>query len=387
MSTRRPGRAGPGDPPLASAHEQQSWTAGPATTKVAQQPGRKDGVLSTVDALIIAGLVAPDARDGVAAVEERYAVAIPPAMRALIEHPDDPVGRQFIPDPAELITAEHETADPIADDALSPIKGVVHRYPDRALLKPLLICPVYCRFCFRRAHVGPDGGLLSEVELQAAYAWFAAHPAIREVILTGGDPLMLSPRRLSAIVAALSAIPHIETLRVHTRVPVADPGRVTDALAAALETGLSMWVVVHANHAREFTPAARAALRRLLARGIPLLGQSVLLRSVNDSAQALEDLFRAMLAARVKPYYLHQLDPAAGTAKFHVPIEEGRRLLRSLRGRVTGLAWPTYVLDIPGGYGKVPVGPDYLEADDHVRDTTGRRHPVAVALPPSARAG
>ena len=257
----------------------------------------------------------------------------------------------------------------------------MHRYPDRALLKPLLVCPVYCRFCFRREHVGPDGGLLTEAELQAAYAWFAAHPAIREVILTGGDPLMLSPRRLAAIVAALSAIPHIEILRVHTRVPVADPGRVTDALADALETDRRCGCVVHANHAREFTPDARAALRRVLARGIPLLGQSVLLRGVNDSAEALEALFRAMLAARVKPYYLHQLDPAPGTARFHVPIEEGRRLLAALRGRVTGLAWPTYVLDIPGGHGKVPIGPDYVDPDGQVRDSRGARHAIGRRPP------
>ena len=198
-----------------------------------------------------------DAVEDLERVEQRYAVAISPAMQALIEQPDDPIGLQFIPDPAELVTAPHERADPIADDALSPIKGVVHRYPDRALLKPLLICPVYCRFCFRREHVGPDGGLLTESELQAAYDWFAAHPAIREVILTGGDPLMLSPRRLASIVGALSAIPHIEILRIHTRVPVADPARITDALAGALDTPKSMWVVLHANHAREFTPEAQ----------------------------------------------------------------------------------------------------------------------------------
>jgi len=335
--------------------------------------------LRTAEALAASGLIAPAARDAIATVEHRYAVAITPAMRALIEHPDDPIGRQFIPDPTELITAPHESPDPIADDALSPIKGVVHRYRDRALLKPLLVCPVYCRFCFRREHVGPDGGLLTEAELQAAYAWFAAHPAIREVILTGGDPLMLSPRRLGAIVAALSAIPHIELLRVHTRVPVADPSMVTAALAAAMAGEKPLWLVVHANHAREFTPEARTALRRVLTHGIPLLGQSVLLRGVNDSAEALEALLRAMLAARVKPYYLHQLDPAPGTARFHVPIEEGRRLLASLRGRVTGLAWPTYVLDIPGGHGKVPIGPDYLEPDGTVRDPAGLGHRLTPA--------
>jgi lysine 2,3-aminomutase len=335
--------------------------------------------LRTVDALIAAELIEPGMREAVAPVERRYAVAITPAMRALIGQADDPIGRQFIPDPAELITAPHESPDPIADDALSPIKGVVHRYPDRALLKPLLVCPVYCRFCFRREHVGPDGGLLSEADLQAAYAWLADRPAIREVILTGGDPLMLSPRRLGAIVAALSAIPHIERLRVHTRVPVADPAMVTGALAAAMGGEKPLWLVVHANHAREFTPGATAALRRVLAQGIPLLGQSVLLRGVNDSAEALEALFRAMLAARVKPYYLHQLDPAPGTARFHVPIAEGRRLLAALRGRVTGLAWPTYVLDIPGGHGKVPIGPDYLQPDGSVRDPTGDGHELPSA--------
>lgn len=330
--------------------------------------------LRSTDALIEAGLAPPALRDSLTAVERRYAVAITTTMQALIEQPDDPIGRQFLPDPAELATAPHERADPIGDDALSPIKGVVHRYPDRALLKPLLVCPVYCRFCFRREHVGPDGGLLTEDELQAAYAWFAARPAIREVILTGGDPMMLSPRRLSSIVAALSAIPHLEIIRLHSRVPVAAPARLTDQLASALESEKSLWLVVHANHPREFTSEARTALRRVQARAIPVLGQSVLLRGVNDSAPVLEALFRAMLAARVKPYYLHQLDPAPGTARFHVPIEEGRRLLAALRGRVTGLAWPTYVLDIPGGYGKVPIGPEYLEPDDHVRDPSGRRH-------------
>ena len=209
-------------------------------------------------------------------------------------------------------------------------------------------------------------------------------PAFREVILTGGDPLMLSPRRLASIVGALSAIPHIEILRIHTRVPVADPALVTEALADALETTKSMWVVVHANHAREFTRAARGAMRAVQTRGIPVLGQSVLLRGVNDSAEALEALFRAMLAVRVKPYYLHQLDPAPGTARFHVPIEEGRRLLARLRGRITGLAWPTYVLDIPGGYGKVPIGPDYLEPDDQVRDPQGTRWPRRYATASAA---
>ncbi len=285
----------------------------------------------------------------------RYAIAIPPALAALIETPEDPIGRQFIPNVAELITAPHESADPIADEALSPVPGIVHRYPDRALLKPLLACPVYCRFCFRREQVGPDGGLLSEAELAAAYAYIAAQPQIREVILTGGDPLILSPRRLAEILAALSAIPHVEVLRIHTRVPVADPALVTDALADALDISAPMFIALHANHARELTPEAVAAVTKLQRRGIPILGQTVLLAGVNDSEAALGDLFRAMLRARIKPYYLHQLDPAPGTARFHVPIARGREILANLRGTISGTALPTYILDRPGGLGKVPL--------------------------------
>jgi lysine 2,3-aminomutase len=327
---------------------------------------RRDGaprVLRTTDALIEAGLVQPRDREVLDAVSARYATAVPPAFADLIEHPDDPIGRQVIPDARELHTAPHEQADPIGDDALSPIPGIVHRYPDRALLKPLLVCPLYCRFCFRREHVGPGGGVLSDEDLTRALAWLRARPAITEVILTGGDPLMLSPRRLRKIISALSFMDHVRTIRIHTRVPVADPARVSDDMLDALETDRAMWVVVHANHARELTPDARAALRRIQSRAIPVLGQSVLLRGVNDTPEALEALLRALVTARVKPYYLHQLDAAPGTSHFHVSIEEGRALLASLRGRVTGLAWPTYVLDIPGGHGKVPLGPEYRDRD------------------------
>ncbi|HYZ25176.1 MAG TPA: lysine-2,3-aminomutase-like protein [Rhodopila sp.] len=343
--------------------------------RVPERPPAEGITLRGAGDLVAAGLIRPEDRAAVAATEARYAVAIPPAMRRLIAEPGDPIGRQFIPDPAELITAPHERPDPIGDDALSPVKGVVHRYPDRALLKPLLVCPVYCRFCFRREHVGPDGGVLTEAELDAAFAWFAAHPRVREVILTGGDPLMLSPRRIGLIIRRLSEMAHIETIRIHSRVPVAAPERLTEALAAALETDRPVWLVVHANHAREFSAQVGPGLRRL---GVPLLGQSVLLRGVNDSVEALEALFRAMLRHRIKPYYLHQLDAAPGTARFHVPIEEGRRLLEGLRGRVTGLAWPTYVLDVPGGFGKVPIGPDYRVGQGEVRDMRGGIHRVGA---------
>ncbi|MBL6077413.1 lysine-2,3-aminomutase-like protein [Belnapia sp. T18] len=309
-----------------------------------------------------AGLLPADAMEAAARVGTRYSIAVTPAVAALIDRADpaDPIARQYIPHPAELLTAPHEQEDPTADAPFTPVEGVVHRYPGRALLKPLLACPVYCRFCFRREAVGADGGVLGEPALEGALGWFQRTTTIREAILTGGDPLMLSPRRLGAILRRLEAMPHIELLRIHSRVPVAAPDLVTPALAGALGAVTKpLYLCVHANHAREFSSAAVEALGRLHRTGVVLLGQSVLLRGVNDSTEALEALFRAMLRARVKPYYLHQLDPAPGTARFAVPVEEGLALLRAVRGRVSGLAWPTYVQERPGGAGKVPLGPAY----------------------------
>ncbi len=335
-----------------------------------------DGTLRTPDALIGAGFLSEADRDAASRVAARYAVAVPHSFAALIDHADDPIGRQVLPHPDELETATHEQADPVGDAAHSPMRGVVHRYPDRVLVTPLFVCALYCRFCFRREQVGPGGGALTSAELAAAVDYVRARPAIREVILTGGDPLLLSARKLGDLLGALQAIPHVEILRIHTRVPVAAPALVTDGLVGAMATDKPLFLVLHANHAREFSPAASACLRRIQAAGVSLLGQSVLLRGVNDSMEALEDLFRAMLRNRIKPYYLHQLDPAPGTARFHVPIAEGQALLAGLRGRVTGLAWPTYVLDVPGGFGKVPIGPGYLEGDT-VRDPWGGSHALA----------
>ena len=304
-----------------------------------------------------AGLVAETALPALEAVAARYATAITPAMAALItpDDPADPIALQYIPDAAELISAPHELEDPTADAPFTPVKGVVHRYPDRALLKPLLACPVYCRFCFRREKVGPDGGLLTEAELHEALAWFEGNTAIREVILTGGDPLMLSARRLGEILGRLAGLAHIETLRIHTRVPVADPGRITAALLGAMRQAKPVFIAVHANHAREFTPDAARALARLAEAGVPLLGQTVLLRGVNDDAPALEALLRAMIRNRIKPYYLHSLDPAPGTARFQVPEAEGLALMAALRGRLPGHALPFFVRETPMGGGKKPV--------------------------------
>ena len=309
--------------------------------------------------LLDAGLITAAALPALSALQSRYAIALTPEVQARITAPDDPVGRQYIPHADEALSQPYELADPTADAPFTPIKGVVHRYPDRALLKPLLACPVYCRFCFRREHVGPDGGLLNEAELEAALGWFAAHPAVGEVILTGGDPLMLSPRRLGHILGRLAGLPHIHTLRIHSRVPVAEPSRITPELLAALRLETPLYLCVHANHAQEFGPDAGPALRALHGAGLVLLGQSVLLAGVNDSLAALEGLLRTMLAHRIKPYYLHALDPAPGTARFAVPDAQALELLRSLRGRVSGLAWPVFVRETPGGAGKRPLGPTW----------------------------
>lgn len=341
--------------------------------------------LRRLDELVEASLVAPDPRlDAVAA---RYAVAVTPTLAGLIDpaDPADPIGRQFVPDAREIETLPEELEDPIGDEAHSPVAGIVHRYPDRVLLKLVGVCAVYCRFCFRREMVGPGAETsLSEEALEAALAYVAAHPEVWEVVVTGGDPLVAAPRRLADLMRRLAAISHVKIVRFHTRVPIASPERITPALVDSLRAaGLTTYVAVHANHARELGPEARAALARLADAGIALVGQSVLLAGVNDDADTLSALFRALVENRVKPYYLHHPDLAPGTAHFRLTIERGQELMRALRGRVSGLALPTYVLDIPGGFGKVPVGPGYLEPTPEgwrVTDYCGGVHAYGEAV-------
>ena len=311
-------------------------------------------------------IVVPDIA-ALEAVAARYAIAITPDMVRLIDRTDpaDPIARQFVPDIRELDQRPEERADPIGDHVHEVVPGVVHRYPDRVLLKLTHVCPVYCRFCFRREMVGPGGAqALSGKTLDRALGYIREQSGISEVILTGGDPFMLSPRRIAEVTQRLSGIPHVRVLRWHTRVPVVDPARVTGDLIAALkQSDRAIYVGLHTNHPRELTPDARAAIARLADRGLVLVSQTVLLKGVNDNAATLAELFTELVALRVKPYYLHHADLAPGTAHFRTTIEEGQAIMRALRGRISGLALPTYVLDIPGGYGKVPVGPQYLDAD------------------------
>ena len=297
-------------------------------------------------------------------VAARYAIAVTPEIAGLIdpENPDDPIARQFIPSSLELVSTPGEDADPIGDDAHSPVAGIVHRYPDRVLFKLVHVCAVYCRFCFRREMVGPGKATaLPESAYRDALDYIRGHGEIWEVILTGGDPLMLSSRRLAEIMAELAAIDHVRIVRLHTRVPVAAPKRIDADMVLALRgAGVTTWVAVHANHPRELTDEARGACARLTDAGIPLVSQSVLLRGVNDDAATLEALMRAFVECRIKPYYLHHGDLAPGTAHLRTTIEAGQELMRGLRGRVSGLCQPEYVLDIPGGHGKAPIGPNYL---------------------------
>ena len=297
-------------------------------------------------------------------VAARYAVAVTPDIAALIDpdDPNDPIARQFIPNAEELVRTPGENADPIGDYAHSPVSGIVHRYPDRVLFKLVHVCAVYCRFCFRRETVGPGKATaLSQGAYDNALAYIRAHREIWEVILTGGDPLVLSPRRLAEVMAELAAIDHVRIIRIHTRVPVAEPQRISAEMIAALKVkGATTWVALHANHARELTEKARAACAGMIDAGIPLVSQSVLLRGVNDNIAAREALMRAVVECRIKPYYLHHGDLAPGTSHLRTTLAQGQELMRALRGRGSGRCQPDYVLDIPGGHGKSPVGPNYL---------------------------
>lgn len=322
--------------------------------------------LRTADDLAGAGLAA-DAR-GLGDVMAAYATAITPAVAALIDRADpaDPIALQFVPSPAELDVRPEELPDPIGDKTHEPVEGIVHRYPDRVLLKVVSVCPVYCRFCFRREMVGPEkDGNLTPAELETALAYIRAHPEIWEVILTGGDPFMLSARRAEALTRALEAIPHVKVIRWHTRMPVADPERVTgDFVAAIRSVSKAVYVAVHCNHARELSPAARAACARLADAGIPLLSQSVLLKGVNDDVETLAGLMKGLIEARVRPYYLHHPDLAPGTSHFRMSVAEGQALARELRDRISGIAQPQYVIDIPGGVSKALASSSDVETED-----------------------
>ncbi|TPM34351.1 KamA family radical SAM protein [Mesorhizobium sp. B2-3-5] len=311
--------------------------------------------------------LSPAERAAAQEAASRHKVRAPKAYLDLIDwnDPADPIRAQVIPSPGELEEAEGELGDPIADHDFSPVPRLTHRHADRVLLFPTYQCAVYCRFCFRKESLTSIGRGYTREALEPALAYIAAHPEIREVILTGGDPLSLPDKALAEIRARIEAIAHVRLLRVHTRVPVALPSRITSGLVEALQGRLMVTIVTHFNHAREITDAAEAACRTMRQAGFVLLNQSVLLKGVNDNVEVLEELCRELMyRLGVKPYYLHHGDLARGMAHRRTTIAEGQALVEALRGRLSGICNPVYVLDLPEGGGKVPLGSCHVEERD-----------------------
>jgi lysine 2,3-aminomutase len=287
--------------------------------------------------------------------------AVPPYYAALMgpAPPACPVRRQAIPLEAEGASAPGDLADPTGEEPHRPARAVVRKYPDRVLLLVTDACPVYCRHCTRRRITGGEEGAFDRAAVEEGIAYVRSHPEVRDVIVSGGDPLVLSDDRLLPVLEALRAIPHVRLLRLATRAPAVLPMRIDDALAAGLRRVAPLFVVTHFNHPKELTPAAREACERLVDHGVPVENQAVLLRGLNSSARALGDLFTTLLTWRVRPYYLHQGDLAAGTGHLRTPLEFGVGLLAALRGTVSGLAVPHLAVDLPDGSGKITLAPDY----------------------------
>ena len=331
--------------------------------------------------LVDAGLVEPARLPELDSVAEHYAIGLTPALAELI-HSDDAAIQSRV-NSCPTTRAHPRSRRARRSDRgrrEEPVKGLVHRYPDRVLIKLVAVCAVYCRFCFRRERVGPGSGALSGAEFAAAVDYVA--PTGLGGHLDGRRPIDASPRRIAEVTEAFASIDHVKVLRWHTRLPVAAPESVTKGVARALMAeGKTTVVAVHANHARELTEAARLACRRLAAEGAMLVSQSVLLKGVNDDPETLVDLMRAFIEARVKPYYLHHGDLAPGTTHWRVPIAKGQELMRLLRARLSGLATPTYMLDIPGGHGRAPIGPQWIhrgqDGKHAVTDPQGIEHPYA----------
>ncbi|RPD37099.1 lysine-2,3-aminomutase-like protein [Candidatus Liberibacter solanacearum] len=315
--------------------------------------------LTSAQQLYKAKLIDQEQINTIEEISNHYSIALTPFMANLIDphNPNDPIARQFIPQKEEMNILPEEREDPIGDSNHSPLKGIVHRYPDRVLLKLLHICPVYCRFCFRREMVGSQKGtILSPQDIDAALSYIQNHPKIWEVIFTGGDPLILSLNRLKTVFKMLMEIKHVKILRFHSRVPIVDPQRISPEFIQCLkESGKPIYIAIHANHPREFSQESLSAISKLADAGIILLSQSVLLKGINDDPKILADLMRIFVESRIKPYYLHHPDLAPGTSHFRLTIEEGQKIVASLKENISGICQPFYILDIPGGYGKVKI--------------------------------
>lgn len=301
--------------------------------------------------------------DGARAAERAgFPISVTPYYLALCDRRDPacPIRRQVVPRAAEARPVPGDLRDPLGEQAHEVAPDLIQRYPDRALLLATDRCAVYCRFCTRSRLVGQGGGPRSLQKLAPALAYLKQHPEIRDVIVSGGDPLCLATERLVALIAALRAVESVETIRLATRVPVVLPQRITSELLNALAPHHPLWVMTHFNHPKELTPEARAACRRLADAGFPVMNQTVLLRGVNDRAGVLAELFRGLVRERVRPYYLMQADPVRGSGHLRTPLAAGVAIMKQLQGRLSGIALPKLIVDTPGGFGKVPIGPDYV---------------------------
>jgi lysine 2,3-aminomutase len=305
----------------------------------------------------------PEERAGCLFAPGKLALAVTPHFFNLIDRDDPacPIRRQVIPRIEESAVSPGETPDPVGEDGDSPVPGIVHRYPDRVLFLVTDRCAAYCRYCTRSRLVSNARQYDFHPDLEAGLAYIADHPEIRDVLLSGGDPLLLSDEKLDRLLGRLRAIPHLEVIRIGSRIPVFLPQRVTPALADILRRHGPVWVNIHANHPRECTAELAAACERLALAGVPLGNQSVLLKGVNDDPETLRSLVHRLLRMRVRPYYLYACDLIEGSGHLRVPVDRGIELIRSLRGHTTGFAVPQYVIDAPGGGGKIPVNPGYVE--------------------------
>lgn len=340
----------------------------------------KTTTIRTLDGLVDNQLICEENIPQLKQVIDHFSVSITEQMRDAMDitNSQDPIARQFVPSLNELVIKAQEQEDPIGDETFTQTKGLIHRYPDRCLLMPIKICPVYCRFCFRKEKIAASDETLTASELTAAYQYIEQHKEIWEVILTGGDPLILKPATLKKIITRLSQIEHIDIIRIHTRVPLVDSVRINSEMLNALRCTKTVYIALHANHPDEFTSAGINAVAKLIDAGIPMLSQTTLLAGVNDNIAVLSELMRCFVKYRIKPYYLHHGDLARGTSHFRTTIAKGQALMKALRGRFSGICQPTYVLDIPGGHGKVPIGHAYIKEtcnhDYQIEDYQGGQH-------------
>lgn len=319
--------------------------------------------LTTAEQLEQYMTLTPDEKAGCLFANQKLALAITPYFFNLIDRndPDCPIRKQVIPRAQEMVVSEEETLDSLGEDEHSPVPGLVHRYPDRVLFLVTDRCAAYCRYCTRSRLVSNAQDYNFHPEFEQGLRYIEAHPEIRDVLLSGGDPLLLSDKKIEHLLSRLRAIRHVEFIRIGSRIPVFLPQRITPELAEIFKKYGPIWMSIHVNHPKECTAELRAACDRLAFAGVPLGNQSVLLTGVNDDAEVMKALVHRLLRMRVRPYYLYQMDLITGGSHFKVDVRKGIEIIKALRGFTSGYAVPQYVIDAPGGGGKVPINPDYVE--------------------------